>query len=128
MNRLTLAILGSAVAMFTVLMVFDIYQLFTTPLTPYGLNHRIPELLTIFLVGRLLSRKMERIKLHLIVVCLLIYGPLTYGLMYGLAGVANGMGVSYLFVAVYLHGIWWGELKEKRHSPHTAGLRALKRC
>ena len=43
MNRLTLAILASAVAMFTTLMIFDVYQLITTPLSPLGINHWIPE-------------------------------------------------------------------------------------
>jgi len=91
MNRLTLAILASAVAMFTTLMIFDVYQLITTPLTPYGVNHWIPELLAIFLFGRLLTKR--KIKPHLILLGVFIYTPLTYWLMYGsLASVQLGIG------------------------------------
>jgi len=57
MKRLTLAILMSAVSMVAVLVVFDVYQLISTPLSSFGVNHWILELLTVFLVGRWLPNE-----------------------------------------------------------------------
>jgi len=108
MNRLTLAILASAVAMFTTLMIFDVYQLITTPLSQYGANHWIPELLAIFLFGRLLTKR--KIKSHLILLGIFIYTPLVYWFMYGsLASVQLGIGTSSVFVATLIMGIWSGK-------------------
>jgi len=50
--KLTLAILASATAMFAVLILLDLYQIFVTPLSPLGINHWIPEALFVFLFGR----------------------------------------------------------------------------
>ena len=108
MNRLTLAIPGSVVAMFVVLMVFDIHQLIRTPLSPYGLNHWIPELLAIFLVGKWLSRKMESPATYIIAGCVFLFPVLTYALVNQLT---FGIGTSSVFVAVFLMGVWSGKRK-----------------
>ena len=39
MEKLTLAILASAVTMFAVLLLLDLYQIFVTPLSPQGFQH-----------------------------------------------------------------------------------------
>ena len=109
MERLTLATLGSAVAMFTTLMIFDIYQLITTPLSPYGVNHWLPELLVVFLIGRALTR-INKTLLPVIVGCVFIYPILTYTLMNQLT---FGIGTSCFFVATLLMGIWSVSKKEK---------------
>lgn len=103
MNRLTLAILGSVVAMLTVLLLLDLNQIFTTPLSPLGINHWIPELLTIFLIGRWLTRRINKTLLPVIAGCLFLYPILTYTLMNQLT---FGIGTSSVFVAVFLIGIW----------------------
>lgn len=109
MNRLTLAILTSVVAMFVVLMVFDIHQLFTTPLTPYGANHWVPELLAIFLIGRWLVAKFSAVTVLTIGICLALYSLLTYSLM---NLVTLGIGTSSIFVGVFLMGVWTASHKK----------------
>ena len=109
MERLTLATLGSAVAMVVVLMIFDIYQLITTPLTQYGVNHWLPELLAIFLFGKLLTR-INKTLLPVIVGCVFLYPILTYTLMNQLT---FGIGTSSVFVAVLIMGIWSVKAKIK---------------
>ena len=104
MKRLLLAIGFSVTMMFTVLMVFDIYQLIQTPLSKYGVNHWIPELLAIFLFGKLLTR-VNRKLIPVIVGCLFFYPILTYSLMDQLS---FGLGTSSVFVVVLLMGIWSG--------------------
>lgn len=104
MKCLTLAILASAGAMFAVLIVLDLNQIFTTPLSPLGINHWIPEALTLFLIGRWLTR-MNRTLLPVIVSCVFLYPILTYALMNQLT---FGIGTSSVFVAVLLMGIWSG--------------------
>ena len=116
MNRLALAILGSAVAMFVTLMVCDIYQLITTPLTPYGVNHWILELLAIFLFGKLLTR-INKPLLPVIVGCVFLFPTLTYALMDQLS---FGIGTSSVFVAVLIVGVWSAK-REKVKEVKTVG-------
>ena len=110
MNRLELAIFGSAVAMFTILMVFDIYQWIKTPVTPYAINHWVPELLTILLIGRWVSCKMESLKVYLIAVCVLLYPILTVGFVWNLK---TGISTGCTFMTVFLMGGWTVNPKER---------------
>ena len=105
MNRLALTILGSVVVMFVVLMVFDIHQLIATPITPYGVNHWVPELLAVFLIGRWLVGKFRAVTVVTIGICLFLYSLLTYTLM-NLATL--GIGTASIFVGVFLMGVWTG--------------------
>ena len=107
MKRLILAIIGSTVTMFVVLILLDLNQIFLTPLTPYGANHWLPELLAIFLFGRLLTR-VNKPLIPVIVGCLFFYPILTYGLIEQLS---FGLGTSSVFVAAILLGIWSGSKK-----------------
>jgi len=103
MNRLTLAILASAVAMFTTLMIFDVYQLITTPLSPLGINHWIPEALVVFLFGRYLTRRINKTLLPVIVGCVFLFPVLSYALV---GQLTFGLGTSCVFVAVLIMGVW----------------------
>lgn len=105
MNRLALTILGSVVVMFVVLMVFDIHQLIATPITPYGVNHWVPELLAVFLIGRWLVNKFNAVTVLTIGICVALYSLLTYTLM-NLATL--GIGTSTVFAGVFLMGVWSG--------------------
>jgi len=103
MNRLALAIIGSVVAMFTVLVIFDLKQVVVTPLAQYGVNHWIPEALAIFLIGRWLTSRTNKTLLPVVTGCLFLYPILTYTLMNQLT---FGIGTSSVFVAVFLMGVW----------------------
>ena len=113
MEKLNLAILGSAVTMFAVLFICDIYQWIWTPLSPLGMNHWIPEALAIFLVGRYLTRRINKALLPVIVVCVFLYPILTYTLMNQLN---FGLGTSCVFVAVLIMGVWTGSRKEEKRN------------
>ena len=117
MNRLTLAILGSTIAMFTVLMVFDVHQLIQTPLSQYGVNHWIPELLAVFLFGKLLTR-INKTLLPVIVGCVFLFPILTYGLANQLS---FGIGTSSVFVAVLIVGIWSAKRKDVKEVKTVGG-------
>jgi len=110
MNRITYAILGSAVVMFAVLILLDLNRIFVTPLSPLGINHWIPELLTIFLIGRWLTSRINKTLLPVIAGCLFLYPILTYTLMNQLT---FGIGTSSVFVAIFLMGVWSANRKEK---------------
>lgn len=111
MNRLQLAILGSTITMFVVLITLDLNQLFITPLTAYGINHWLPELLAIFLVGRwLVNSGMKKPLLLSIIGCVFVYPLLTYALM---SQMNFGIGTSSIFVAMLIAGIWTGSKNEE---------------
>ena len=103
--KLTLAILASATAMFAVLLLLDLYQIFVTPLSPLGINHWIPEAFTLFFIGRYLTRRINKTLLPVIVGCVFLYPILTYALMNQLS---FGLGTSCVFVAVLIMGVWSG--------------------
>jgi len=103
MKRLTLAILFSAVTMFMVLFICDIYQWIWTPLSPLGLNHWIPEALVVFLFGRYLTRRINKTLLPVIVGCVFLFPVLSYALV---GQLTFGLGTSCVFVAVLIMGVW----------------------
>ena len=106
MNKLKLAIIISAIAMIMVFFVCDIKQWIWTPLTPYGMTHWIPEMLTIFLIGRwLIQSELKRELLYAIVGCIFLYPMLTYSLV---ELMQFGFGTSCLFTSVLIMGIWSG--------------------
>lgn len=102
MEGLVLAIILSAITMVIVLITLDLNQIFVTPLTPYGANHWIPELVAVFLFGRLLTR-VKKTLLPIIIGCIFFYPIFTYALMDQLS---FGIGTSSIFVAVLLMGVW----------------------
>ena len=106
---MSLAIIVSVITMFVVLITLDLNQIVVTPLSPYGVNHWIPELLGIFLFGRLLTR-VKKTLLPVILGCIFFYPILTYALVNQLS---FGLGTSSLFVAVLLMGVWSGSKEVK---------------
>ena len=107
---LVLAIILSTITMFVVLITLDLNQIFVTPLSPYGANHWIPELLGIFLFGRLLTR-VNRKLIPVILGCIFFYPIFTHALVDQLS---FGLGTSSVFVAAILLGIWSGAKKKER--------------
>jgi hypothetical protein len=103
MNRLTLAILASAVTMFAVLLLLDLYQIFVTPLSPLGINHWIPEAFALFFIGRYLTRRINKTFLPVIVGCVFLFPVLSYALV---GQLTFGLGTSCVFVAVLTMGVW----------------------
>ena len=111
MNRLTLAILTSAIVMVVVLFVCDVWRTIETPLSPYGMTHWIPELLTIFLVGRWLVGRMKSGIILTIGFSLALYSMLTYTL---LNQTTLGVGTGSVFLAIFLMGVWSANTKKGR--------------
>jgi len=109
MEKLNLAILASAATMFMVLFICDIHQWIWTPLSPLGMTHWIPEAFTLFLVGRYLTRRINKALLPVIVVCVFLFPVLSYALVEQLT---FGLGTSCVFVAVLLMGVWSGGHRE----------------
>lgn len=109
MKRLISAIVVSVITMVVVLFTLDLNQIFVTPLTPYGANHWIPELLAVFLFGRLLTR-VKKTLLPVIIGCIFFYPIFTYALVDQLS---FGIGTSSVFVAAILLGIWSAKKKVK---------------
>ena len=96
-------LLLSSVVMFIVLYVCDITKLIVTPLSSLGMTHWIPELFTIFLIGRYFIERMNKVLLPAFVGCVFLYPVLTYAFMNQLS---FGIGTSSIFVAVLLIGVW----------------------
>jgi hypothetical protein len=103
MKCLTLAILGSTITMFAVLLLLDLYQIFVTPLSPLGINHWIPEAFTLFFIGRYLTRRINKTLLPVIVGCVFLFPVLSYALV---GQLTFGLGTSCIFVAVLIMGVW----------------------
>jgi len=103
MNRLTLAIIGSAITMFMVLLLLDLYQFFVTPVSPLGINHWIPEAFALFFIGRYLTRRINKTLLPVIVGCVFLFPVLSYALV---GQLTFGLGTSCVFVAVLIMGVW----------------------
>lgn len=111
MNKLTIGILISSATMFATLLTLDFNQFFVTPLSPYGANHWIPELIAMFLIGRwLIQSEMKKPLILSIIGCVFIYPLLTYSLM---NKTQFGLGTSSIFTAVLLSGIWSALKKER---------------
>ena len=108
MKSLISAIVASVVTMVVVLFLLDLKQIFVTPLTPYGANHWIPELVGIFLIGKLLTQ-INRKLIPIIVGCVFAYPIITYSLVQQMS---FGIGTGSIFTAVLLMGIWSEKMKE----------------
>lgn len=111
-NKISIVIILSTIATFVTLVFVDISHLVTTPLSPLGVNHWIPELITIFFIGYQLTRKINRVVVYAIVISVFLYPFLTYTLVYGTTGRSLGLGTASLFAAVFLVGVWSGSKKE----------------
>ena len=111
-SHLSISIILTSILTFVVLVCVDIGRIIVTPLSTYGVNHWIPELITIFFFGIQLTHKVTWITRGLIIVCVFIYPLLTYSLVYGTVGTSLGLGTSSLFVAVMLMGVWTGSKRK----------------
>lgn len=109
MNKTGKATILSFAVMNIVLIVCDVKKWIQTPLSPYGANHWVPELATIFLMGRLFATRIKKILLYTIVGCLFLYPVLMFSLI---GQTTFGIGTSSLFVSVFLMGLWSGTKKE----------------
>lgn len=105
MNRLELKICVATVSTAIILVLFDRYRLVETPLSFFGVNHWIPEMILMFFVGKWIFLKMERTVVPIIVFCVALYPVITYGLIYRLSGLTLGVGTGTLFVVPLLIGI-----------------------
>ena len=106
-SKIGLGIIVSSIAMVVVLLL-ETNGSITTPLTPFGANHWLPELATIFLVGIWLTNNVRKSEVVTIVFCLAIFPALTQALIFGTLGLINGIGTGMLFAGVILVGAWLG--------------------
>ena len=107
-SRISMGIITSSILMVVVLVGLDTQKLIITPLTKYGVNHWIPEMVTIFFIGMWLVKHCRNSEVTTIVICLVFYPILNQVLVYGIVGLAFGIGVGFLSTGVLLTGIWVG--------------------
>ena len=110
MNRLTLTILASSIITFMTLFICDIQQWIYTPLSPLGTNHWIPEAFTLFLIGRYITKNINKNLIPIIIGCIFFYPILIYTSMKQLS---FGIGTSCFFISVLIMGIWSGISKKE---------------
>lgn len=96
-------LLISAVATFLTLYFFDILKIIPTPLA--GVNHWVPEIVFVFLIGRYAMKKFSRSLFLTIAGCLMLYNVLTYTLLYNLGSAQFGLGAGSLFSGAFLTGV-----------------------
>ena len=111
-SKVGLGIIVSSVVMVVVLLL-ETNGSITTPLTPFGANHWLPELATIFLVGIWLTSNVRKSEITTIVFCLAIFPAITQALIYGTLGLLNGIGTGMLFAGVMLVGACLGTETKK---------------
>ena len=97
-----------SVLMVVVFVGLDTQKIIVTPLTQYGMNHWIPEMVTIFFIDMWLVKHCRNTEVATIVMCLAFYPILTQVLIYGITGLTFGIGVGFLFAGILLTGIWIG--------------------
>jgi len=120
MNLLRLSIILNGISMAIVYFAFDIFHLIQTPLTPYGVNHWIPELFTIFFIGIYLFKKFSVLIRLSIVFCIGMFPPITEGIIYGFIGIIHGIGTGALYVGTVLTGMWVGiEISSRKKRSDT---------
>jgi len=64
-----------------VFVIFDIKQLISTSLSIYGVNHWIPEFISLIFIGYYITEKLGHFYAKTIAVCVLLYVILTFFLM-----------------------------------------------
>lgn len=107
MKKLDVVIFSLFVVTFVVWYVYDILQLFWTPLTQFGMTHWVPELVLIFLIGYDSCVKMSQSKIDIISIAVFLF-PFLYYIMAGetMAEYVFGFGAGCVFSGVFLSGVW----------------------
>ena len=113
-EKLDLLILGVFIITIFVWFYFDMLQQVWTPLTDYGMNHWVSELLLIFLLAYDIcdNPKITKGELDVIIIILFLY-PFLYYIFTGgtIAEYVFGFGAGCIFSGIFLLGVWYGKKK-----------------
>jgi len=112
MKKIIFFLLSFVLSMVFTLIFLDIQQLIVTPLTPFGINHWIPEFLTLICLGYLVVGKFDYYISIVIAGCILLYPALTYLLM--TVSIQFSLGTGTFFTSAFIMGMWMGSKKERK--------------